>query len=233
MKFKEFGNMKVLVTGPHLSGKSALIKNLAKDNVINIQANGTTVGLDHGVAKAFGIPIRLFGTPGLARFKVLRRIISEGADGILFVVDASKPDGDAEARYIWTEISDLLPNVPCIVAANKQDLRAARTPERIRHDLSFMVGVPVIPISNKTEYNVEKLLPAMAMLIVYEWSPILRAFGATGKIGFSDLAKNLHISESQVRNYIRWFELRKLVSVDWERKTAHVVPGVAKILSQR
>jgi small GTP-binding protein len=225
--------MKVLVTGPHLSGKSALIRNLAKGNVINIQANGTTVGLDHGVAEAFGIPIRLFGTPGLARFKVLRRIISEGADGIFFVVDASKPDGDAEARYIWTEISDLLPNVPCIVAANKQDLRAARTPERIRNDLSFMVGVPVIPISNKTEYNLDKLLPAMAMLIVYEWSPILRAFGATGKASLSNLAQNLHISENQAQNYLRWFELRKMVVVDWEKKIAHVAPGVARILTQR
>lgn len=225
--------MKVLVTGPHLSGKSALIQHLAKNNVINIQANGTTVGLDHAVAEVFDIPVRLFGTPGLARFKVLRRIISEGADGILFVVDASNPDSDAEARYIWTEISDLLPNVPCIVAASKQDLRAARTPERIRHDLSFMVGVPVIPISNKTEYNIDKLLPAMAMLIIYEWSPILRAFGATGKTNFTSLAKSLHISESQVRNYLRWFELRKLVEIDWDKKTAHVVPGVIRILAQR
>jgi small GTP-binding protein len=225
--------MKVLVTGPHLSGKSTLIKQLAEGNVINIQANGTTVGLDHGVAEVFGVPVRLFGTPGLARFKVLRRIISEGADGIIFVVDASKPDGDAEARYIWTEISDLLPNVPCIVAANKQDLRASRTPDRIRNDLSFMVGVPVIPISNKTEYNLEKLLPAMVMLIVYEWSPILRAFGATGKTGFANLAKNLHVSERQVRNYLRWFELRKLVQVDWDKETAHVAPGVVKILAQR
>jgi len=225
--------MKVLVTGPHLSGKSTLIQHLAKENVINIQVNGTTVGLDHGVAEVFGIPIRLFGTPGLARFKVLRRIISEGADGILFVVDASKPDGDAEARYIWTEISDLLPNVPCIVAANKQDLRVARTPERIRHDLSFMVGVPVIPISNTTDYNLDKLLPAMAMLIVYEWSPILRAFGASGKTSFSNLAKNLHITESKVRNYLRWFELRKLVVVDWDKNTAYVSPGVTKILAQR
>lgn len=225
--------MKILVTGPHLSGKSLLIERLAKGNVINIQANGTTVGLDHGVSDVLGIPIRLFGTPGLARFKVLRRIISEGADGILFVVDASNPDGDAEARYIWTEISDLLPNVPCIVAANKQDLKAARTPERIRNDLSFMVGVPVIPISNKTEYNTDKLLPAMVMLIAYEWSPILRAFGATGKTTFAGLAKSLQLNENKVKSYLRWFELRKMVVVDWEKKTAHVAPGIVKILVQR
>jgi small GTP-binding protein len=225
--------MKVLVTGPHLSGKSMLIEHLAKGNVINIQANGTTVGLDHGISKVFGIPIRLFGTPGLARFKVLRRIISEGADGILFVVDASNPEGDAEARYIWTEISDLLPNVPCIVAANKQDLRTSRTPERIRHDLSFMVGVPVIPISCKTDYNLEKLLPAMAMLITYEWSPLLRAFGEEGQITFTDLATNLNTNEGKVRSYLRWFELRKMVIVDWDKKTTKLAPGIIKILTQQ
>lgn len=225
--------MKVLVTGPHVSGKSALIERLAKGKVINIQANGTTVGLDHGVAEVHQIPIRLFGTPGLARFKVLRRIISEGADGILFVVDASNPEGDGEARYIWTEISDLLPNVPCIVVANKQDLSEARSPERIRHDLSFMVGIPIIPISCKSKYNLEKLLPAMVMLITYEWSPILRAFGTSGKISFIDLAKNLRTTEMKVQSYLRWFELRKMVTVDWDKRTAQVFPGIAKILAQR
>ena len=225
--------MKVLVTGPHVSGKSALIKSLAKGKVINIQANGTTVGLDHGVAEVFQVPVRLFGTPGLARFKVLRRIISEGADGIFFVVDASNPEGDGEARYIWTEISDLLPNVPCIVAANKQDLSEARSPERIRHDLSFMVGIPIIPVSCKTNYNLDKLLPAMVMLITYEWSPILRAFGTTNQISFPDLSKNLKTTETKVKNYLRWFELRKMVSVDWDKQMARVAPGIAKILAQR
>lgn len=225
--------MKVLVTGPHLSGKSQLIERLSKGNVINIQVNGTTVGLDHGVAEVFQIPIRLFGTPGLARFKVLRRIISEGADGILFVIDASNPEGDAEARHIWTEISDLLPQVPCIVAANKQDLRAARTPERIRHDLSFMVGVPVIPISSETSVNLDKLLTAMVMLIAYEWSPVLRAFEAKEKQSFSKLAKSLNITDQKVRNYLRWFELRKMVIVDWDKRIAHLAAGIAKILSQR
>jgi hypothetical protein len=96
-----------------------------------------------------------------------------------------------------------------------------------------MVGVPVIPISNTTDYNLDKLLPAMTMLIIYEWSPILRAFGASGKTSFPKLAKNLNISESKVRSYLRWFELRKLVSVDWDKNTAHVAAGVTKILAQR
>ena len=191
-----------------------LIQRLSKGNAINIQANGTTVGLDHGVAEVVGVPIRMFGTPGLARFKVLRRIISEGADGVFFVIDASNPDGDSEARYIWTEISDLLPHVPCIVVANKQDLRVARTPERVRHDLSFMVGVPVIPVSSKTGLNADKLLTAMVMLITYEWSPILRVFGG-GKQSFTKIAKQLGITEQKLRGYLRWFELRKMVIVDW------------------
>jgi len=224
--------LKVLVTGPHLSGKSTLIKCLAKKNVISIEVDGTTVGLDHGIADLMGIPVRMFGTPGLARFKVLRRIISEGADGVLFVVDASNPDGDAEARYIWTEISDLMPTVPCIIAANKQDLHTARTPDRIRHDLSFMVGVPVIPISATKRINVEKLLGAMVMLIVFEWSPILRAFDKTSSQSFESLAKSLGSTEQQIRSYLRWFELRKMVIVDWDKRTAHLAAGVDKLLRQ-
>lgn len=222
----------MLVTGPHLSGKSTLIRRLAKKQVISIEVNGTTVGLDHGIAEVMGVPVRLFGTPGLARFKVLRRIISEGADGILFVVDAGNPDGDAEARYIWTEISDLMPTVPCIIAANKQDLHTARAPERIRHDLSFMVGVPVIPVSATTGINVDPLLGAMVMLIVFEWSPLLRAFKKTSGQSFKALAKSLGTTEQQIRSYLRWFELRKMIIVDWDKQTARLAAGVDKLLRQ-
>ncbi|MFX1563472.1 MAG: ATP/GTP-binding protein [Promethearchaeota archaeon] len=224
--------MKILLTGPHLSGKSTLIRRLAGKQIISIEVNGTTVGLDHGIAEVMGVPVRLFGTPGLARFKVLRRIISEGADGIFFVVDASNPDGDAEARYIWTEISDLMPTVPCIIAANKQDLHNARTPERIRHDLSFMVGVPVIPVSATTGINVDKLLGAMMMLIVFEWSPLLRAFTKSSGQSFKELAKNLGVTEQQIRSYLRWFELRKMIIVDWDKQSARLAKGVDQLLRQ-
>ncbi|MDO8056360.1 MAG: hypothetical protein Q6361_05815, partial [Candidatus Hermodarchaeota archaeon] len=105
--------------------------------------------------------------------------------------------------------------------------------ERIRHDLSFMVGIPIIPVSCKSNYNLDKLLPAMVMLITYEWSPILRAFGTTSQISFQDLSKNLKTTETKIQSYLRWFELRKMVSVDWDKQTARVVPGIAKILAQR
>lgn len=225
--------MKILITGPHLSGKSTLIRRLARSSVINIEVEGTTVALDHGTADVMGVTVRLFGTPGLVRFKTLRRILSEGADGLLFVVDASNPDGDGEARYIWTEISDVLPTVPCIVAANKQDLKTARTPERIRHDLSFMVGVPVIPVSAATGANTQRLLHAMVMLVAYEWSPLLRVIDEEGRRGFAALAKRLETTEQKVRSYLRWFELRRMVKVDWDKRRAQLAPGISQLLSQR
>lgn len=224
--------MKILITGPHLSGKSTLIQQLVKGNVISVDVDGATVGLDHGIADVLGIPIRLFGTPGLARFKILRRILSEGADGLLFVVDASNPEDDAEARYIWTEISDMMPTVPCIIAANKLDLRKARAPDRLRNDLSFMVGIPVIPTSALEGDNVGKILTSIVMLVVYEWSPLLRAFEEAGGKGFAALAKRLRIKERKLRSYVRWFELRKMIVVDWEKGIVKLPPGITKLLGQ-
>jgi len=47
------------------------------------------------------------------------------------------------------------------------------------------------------------------------------------------LAKRLGTNEQKVRSYLRWFELRRIVTVDWDKRTACLTSGVSKLLSQR
>jgi hypothetical protein len=96
-----------------------------------------------------------------------------------------------------------------------------------------MVGVPIIPVSAITGYNTDKLLAAMVMLLAYEWSPILHALDVKGGVSFANLAKRLGTNEQKVRSYLRWFELRRIVAVDWDKRTASLAAGVSKLLSQR
>ncbi|TFF84644.1 GTP-binding protein, partial [Candidatus Thorarchaeota archaeon] len=139
--------MKIVVTGPYEAGKSAMIHHITDGACINIERRGTTIAMDHGLANVDDMSVFLFGTPGLLRFRTMRKILSSGADGIIFVVDSVDPESDARAKLFFREIAFFLPGVPCVVAANKQDLAESRPVDRLRKDLRFLAGLPVFPVS--------------------------------------------------------------------------------------
>jgi len=209
--------LKILVTGPTRAGKSTLIHTLTNGKSISVDKHGTTVALDHGVIEVKGIKFYLFGTPGLEHFSVLRKILSEGADGIIFVVDSVDSSKDNLAKMIWREISTLAPSVPCIVAANKQDKPRARKPSDLRKDLKFLVGVPIIPTSAITKTNLNILVNSLLMIIIIELGPLLKKFMKFSDVqgGIDKLSKEMKLDESKIKSYLNWLEYRNLIEVDW------------------
>jgi small GTP-binding protein len=213
--------LKILITGPTRAGKSTLISTLTEGKSISVDKHGTTVALDHGVIKVKGIKFYLFGTPGLEHFSILRKILSEGADGIIFVIDSDDTSKDKLAKLIWREIARLAPAVPCIVAANKQDKSNARKPSELRKDLNFLVGVPIIPTSAINRTNLDVLVNSLLMIILIELGPLLRKFKKYSgvKDGIDKLSKEMKLDESKIKSYINWLEYRNLIEVDWDKKT--------------
>ncbi|MCF2136072.1 MAG: GTP-binding protein [Candidatus Thorarchaeota archaeon] len=207
--------MKIVVTGPYAAGKSLLIHNITEGACINIERNGTTIAMDHGVANVDGMSVFLFGTPGLLRFRTMRKILSEGADGIIFVVDSADKESDARAKLFFREIAFFLPGVPCVVAANKQDLDEARAVDKMRADMRFLAGVPVIPCSAETGHNVDNMLRTLLYLAMMQWSSVFVKFAEySGKRdGLKRLMDDLNMDRAQAVGYLRRFELRKLLEV--------------------
>lgn len=208
--------MKLVVTGPFESGKSKMIHHITGGSCINIERNGTTIAMDHGLADVDGLKVFLFGTPGLLRFKTMRKILSEGADGIIFVVDSVDPESDARAKLFFREIAFFLPGVPCIVAANKQDLEDARPVEQLRKSMRFLAGLPVIPCSAETGKNVDSMLRTLLYLAMMQWSSVFgkMAEHSGKKDGLGLLMNDLNLSREVAVGYLRRFELRKLLEVD-------------------
>ncbi|MEM2142759.1 MAG: GTP-binding protein [Candidatus Thorarchaeota archaeon] len=207
--------MKIVVTGPYEAGKSALIHKITNGACINIERRGTTIAMDHGVTNIDGMFVFLFGTPGLLRFRTMRKILSSGADGILFVVDSADKESDARARLFFREIAFFLPGVPCVVAANKHDLPGARPVDVLREDMRFLAGLPVIPCSAKTGQNVENALRTLLFLCMMQWSSVFSRFSqySGAHDGLKRLTNDLKLSRDQVVGYLRRFELRKLLEV--------------------
>jgi len=207
--------MKIVVTGPYEAGKSLMIHHITNGACINVERRGTTIAMDHGLANVGGMSVFMFGTPGLLRFRTMRKILSEGADGIIFVVDSVDPESDARAKLFFREIAFFLPGVPCVVAANKQDLQEARPIDQLRKNLRFLAGLPVFPVSAKTGENVDSMLRTLLYLVMMQWSSVFTKFAefSGDKKGLSKMMKDLNLEREQAVGYLRRFELRKLLEV--------------------
>jgi small GTP-binding protein len=207
--------MKIVVTGPFEAGKSQMIHHITDGACINVERKGTTIAMDHGLANVDGMNVFMFGTPGLLRFRTMRKILSEGADGIIFVVDSVDPESDARAKLFFREIAFFLPGVPCVVAANKQDLKKSRPVDQLRRNLRFLAGLPVFPVSAKTGENVDSMLRTLLYLVMMQWSSVFGKFAefSGNKKGLKNLMKDLNLERDQAVGYLRRFELRKLLEV--------------------
>jgi tRNA U34 5-carboxymethylaminomethyl modifying GTPase MnmE/TrmE len=192
------------------------------------------VALDYGIANIEDLRIHLFGTPGLKHFKILRQILSKGADGVLFMVDSQDKNADQEAKAIWKEVQEFLPGVSITVVANKQDLPNARKVAQIREDLDIPQEVYIVPTSAKTGQNVENALRVLLLVTVQRELNLLKIMMRhDGEVkGIQFLLEDLNIDMRALRQHLNWLELRGYVEVDWRTSIYWLTPAIKKVIDQ-
>ncbi|WP_287583089.1 GTP-binding protein [Candidatus Borrarchaeum sp.] len=223
--------MKIIITGAFSSGKSTLVQSLAKESAISLDKSGTTVALDHGTVDVLGIPAFLFGTPGLVRFSILRQILSEGADGMIFMVDSANPNIE-NFNEIWQEMQEIqiVASIPCVIAANKQDLPGAKSVEEIR-GLLGLTGYPIIPISAKTGNGMMRPLLILLLINILRASSLLRIIDRIGteNNALEQIADMVELGRYKTKLRLYWLEWRGLIEADWNSQRFKVVPAVKKV----
>ena len=98
MSINEDRDLKIVFVGPPGAGKSTAIKSISDlppvstDVPASDESRLTTVALDFGeMALDGGDVVRLYGVPGQGRFEFIWPMISDGAIGALFFLDARHP----------------------------------------------------------------------------------------------------------------------------------------------
>lgn len=124
---------KIVVLGAYNSGKTTTLEQIC-NNRAKVEYNGTTTALDYGNTMINGEKVHFFGTPGQKRFQFMRRILSEGLDGAILVVDNSNGITPTD-QEILERLDEF--QVPYVVFANKQDLKSG--------NLNIDSDAPVIP----------------------------------------------------------------------------------------
>ena len=216
----------MVVSGPSQCGKSDYVKFFDKDSM-NVHVRGHTVAMDVAYINFEGFQITLFGTPGLSRFKIMRNIILNGADGIIFIFDAANPKSDKDAISILNEIKNL--KVPKVYLANKQDLKDARSPKMLQTQIKLPKDCKIFPSSVKTGQNIKESLKYLVSEIFKKYKKLLQIL-CNYETNIRGLAEKLRKNKAQMRDFLYALEIRRFIKIDRINKIYRVNEVLKKLI---
>ena len=168
--------VKIVVTGPFSSGKTQFIQTISEIDVVATERritrpeerikDQTTVAMDFGrITVDQDLVLYLFGTPGQRRFDFMWEVLSEGMLGFVVLLDSVRPETFREARDILATFRSYAP-VPYIVAANKQDLEDAWSPQDLRIALRIPESTKMVPCVATERESVKHTLLELLYLVL-------------------------------------------------------------------
>jgi signal recognition particle receptor subunit beta len=162
---------KIIVAGPVGAGKTTAINSLTNDNAFMTDAtvsdevtskrkSNTTVAMDFGVVKINEDDVaHVYGTPGQQRFSFMWEILSEGAHGLVILLDNTRNYPFRDLKYFVENFADLIATQTLILGVTRSDVSNETSPETYQQWLQELdLTAEVRFIDARDKEDVEQLI---------------------------------------------------------------------------
>ena len=177
-------NLKVVYWGPALSGKTTNLEYIhahipprLRSELVSLKTREDRtlffdfLQLETGLVKGLKPKFNLYTVPGQVVYAASRKLILEGADGVVFVADSQSErlqeniENLAGLAASLDRMSVRLVDYPLVLQCNKQDLPSSLAPEVLRERLG-QNGVPCLGSVATEGTGVFDTLKAIINLVV-------------------------------------------------------------------
>jgi signal recognition particle receptor subunit beta len=164
--------LKIVFSGPMGAGKTQAIATLSDISVVSTEVKNTdlhinakaltTVGMDYGeMTLEDGVSIGLYGTPGQERFNFIWPILSQGAMGVIILIDHAAQDPVADLAH-YLDIFSKIYQGNIVVGISQLDKMPERDFAIYRDWLSSQQkNLPVFPVDMRQREDVLLLVDTL------------------------------------------------------------------------
>ena len=168
---------KIVFTGPMGAGKTTAIAaisdtppvctEVANSDRLGHEKPFTTVGIDFGrIELDDGQLVRLYGTPGQARFRLMWEIVGGNAAGIVVLVDAAQPDAPAQMCQFVDAFRTLAPAAAMVVGVGRTSEPGAPASEAFAAQLEDRgIVIPVLSVDVRRREDVLLILQTLLCIV--------------------------------------------------------------------
>lgn len=166
-------NPKILFTGPVGAGKTTAIaaisdvepfvtEEFASDETRE-RKDTTTVAMDYGMLKlGDGACVHLYGTPGQVRFDFMWEILTEGAIGLVLLLDNVRPEPLKDMRFYLDAFGEFIRANAVAIGVTRMDLNRDITLSDYHRVLkSYQLNVPLFEVDARDRRDVVVLTQAL------------------------------------------------------------------------
>jgi signal recognition particle receptor subunit beta len=166
--------LKFIFTGTPNVGKTTAIATISEfepittdvattDDLATLKSE-TTAAMDYGeVTLEEGIKLRLYGTPGQERFSFMWEILTEGALGLIILVDNSRADPLADLDIYLGNFADLIKSTGAVIGVTRSEQHPTPDLDQYYEHVTHKYGqlYPIFPVDIREKDDVLLLLDAL------------------------------------------------------------------------